>query len=208
MSGVSAERSATYMQGNANQVAGVGVHAGQNCTDEHVPYQGSCIHLDAQYRVEYYNAAKEIQWIDEFAGLVVTAGLNKLLDATFVTGLASPAWLVGLVDGTGTPVVTAADTMASHAGWSEFAHYTEAVRQAWTPDGAPAAGAVVNAASQAIFSVNADGTVYGTFLSDTAALSPGNAGVLYDVGQFAEGSHLVYNGGSLHVTIRLTAAAV
>lgn len=206
MSGANVERSANYMNTQANKAASVVAGASVSCSDVAIPYKNAHVRADVHYQVEYYNPSRELQWIDEFSGLVVTAGLNKLLDATFKTGLASPAWYVGLVDGAGTPVIVAADTMASHAGWSENTAYTEAVRQTWTP-GTIASAAVSNAASQAIFSCNADGTIYGVFLTDTDAISPGNTGTLYDVGQFTEGSHLVYNGGALHVTVRLTLAA-
>ena len=51
---------------------------------------------------------------EEFENLVTMAGLNKYLDATLKTGLAAPAWYIGLMN-TGTIVST--DTMNSHPEW-------------------------------------------------------------------------------------------
>src|SRR3954449_11408668 len=59
------------------------------------------------------------QWADQFKNLMATTGLNKLLDATLKTGLTSPAWYIGLVDNASFSAFSAADTMASHAGWIE-----------------------------------------------------------------------------------------
>ena len=73
---------------------------------------------------------RELAWRDGFSNLTVTTGLNKLLDATLKTGLASPAWYV-LLKGNGT--VVAGDTMASHSGWSELTPYSDANRPAFTP---------------------------------------------------------------------------
>lgn len=42
------------------------------------------------------NFGGELLWDEKTCNKVVVAGLNKLLDATFKTGLASPAWYVGL----------------------------------------------------------------------------------------------------------------
>lgn len=53
--------------------------------------------METLYRVECRDARGRLKWIEHARNRVVTAGLNKLLDATFKTGLASPAWYIGLV---------------------------------------------------------------------------------------------------------------
>src|SRR5690554_1491510 len=73
---------------------------------------------------------KRLKWKETIDNIVVTAGLNKVLDATFKTGLSTPAWYVGLKN-TGSPA--AGDTMSSHAGWTENTSYDEANRPAFTP---------------------------------------------------------------------------
>src|SRR6185437_2647112 len=52
--------------------------------------------METVYTVECRGPDGELKWSETAKNRVVTAGLNKLLDATFKTGLASPAWYVGI----------------------------------------------------------------------------------------------------------------
>lgn len=140
-------------------------------------------------------------WTEEFNNIVVTAGLNKLLDATFKTGLTTPAWYVGF-KGSGTMI--AADTMASHAGWAELVPYSDGTRPAFTP-GTISAGAVDNSASKAVFNINGSSTIYGCFLADNSTKS-GTTGTLYGGGDFGA-SRPVVNGDVLNITVTLTQAS-
>ncbi len=128
----------------------------------------------------------------------MTAGLNKLLDATFKTGLTSPTWYVGL-KGTGTMI--AADTMASHSGWAEIVPYSDSTRPAFTP-GSISGGQVDNTASKAVFNCNTTSTVYGCFLADNSTKS-GTTGTLYGGGDFGS-SRGVVNGDTLNISVTLT----
>lgn len=143
-----------------------------------------------------------LKWTEEFANLVVTEGLNKLLDATFKAGIASPAWYVGLKD-TGT--VTAGDTMASHAGWSELTNFSEGSRPGFTP-GTVSGGSLDNSASKAVFSINVSDDIYGGFICDDATKG-GTSGTLYGAGDFTSGAKSVSNGDQLSVTITLSVSA-
>lgn len=159
-------------------------------------YQVECwstLHRDGRVRKR-----PKFRWRDGFNNIVVTTGLNKLLDATFKNGLASPAWYVGL-KGTGSMV--AGDTMASHAGWAEIVPYSDSTRQAFTP-GAISAGAVDNSAAKAVFNINTTSTVYGCFLTDNSTKS-GTTGTLYGGGDFGA-SRAVLNGDILNITVTLT----
>ena len=148
--------------------------------------------IHQHYRVECFDKDGRQKWVEEFENLVVTAGLNKYLDATLKTGLASPAWYVGLK---GSGSVVAGDTLASHAGWSEITPYS-GNRPAWTP-GTISSGSVDNSASKAVFNINADTTVYGAFL---ASVNTGTSGTLLGGGDFSS-SRAVLNGDTLNVTI-------
>ncbi len=160
-------------------------------------WRGS-IAMKTEYAVECYGPDGVLKWRDGFCNIVVTAGLNKILDACFKTGLAAPAWYIGLKD-TGVP--DPADTMASHASWAWMTNYT-GNRKAFTP-GAIAAGSVDNSASKGVFAINGDDTVYGCGLCDS---DTGNTGVLYGVGDFGA-PRVVLNGDTLNVQVTLTAAA-
>ncbi len=159
------------------------------------------VKVKTRYLVECFDKDGKLKWVEDIENLVVTAGLNKLLDATFKTGLASPAWYVGL-KGTGT--VAAGDTMGSHAGWAEIVPYSDANRPAFTP-GTISGGSVDNSASKASFSINATSTVYGIFTTDDNTKS-GTSGTLHGAGDFAA-SRAVISGDTLNVTVTLTATA-
>lgn len=142
----------------------------------------------------------EIVWTEKFDNIVVTAGLNKYLDATLKTGLATPLWYVGLKD-TGTP--DPGDTMANHATWAEIDNYT-GDRQAWTP-GVISAGSVSNTGAKAVFPVSGDDTLYGAFLCD-AATGSGAGVTLLGVGDFLA-PRPTLTGDTLNVTVTCTQVA-
>jgi hypothetical protein len=154
------------------------------------------------YDVECYDWRGRLKWRDGFWNIVVTTGLNKLLDATFKNGLTTPAWYVGL-KGTGSMV--AGDTMASHSGWAEITPYSDTNRPTYTP-GSISGGAVDNSGSKAVFNINATSTVYGCFLVDNNTKG-GTTGTLYGGGDFGA-SRAVVNGDTLNVTVTLTQTTV
>ncbi|TSA13000.1 MAG: hypothetical protein D4R73_01515 [Deltaproteobacteria bacterium] len=133
-----------------------------------------------KYLVECRDARGGLKWVEEFGNLVVGEGLAKYLDATLKTGLASPAWYVGL-KGTGT--VLNADALASHGGWSEINPYT-GNRPAWTPGSitGTTTKTVDNSASKAVFSITEALTVYGAFM---ASVNTGTSGTLLGAGTLA-----------------------
>ncbi|MGO1500833.1 MAG: hypothetical protein ACTHWH_06070, partial [Marinobacter sp.] len=130
----------------------------------------------------------------EWQNLIVNTGLNQLLDG----GLAGAGpWHIGLTDGS--PTVAAADTMASHTGWTEVVGYDEAVRQTWTP-GAVASQKVNNNASAAVFTVTSNSTtIGGAFLADASTKS-GSTGLLFAAGAFTQGDVTLSAGSSITVT--------
>lgn len=136
-----------------------------------------------------------IIWEDDFHNLVTTAGLNKAMDALFKTGIASPAWYLGLVDNAGFSAYSASDTLVSHAGWAETSAYT-GNRKAFVP-GSISAGSVSNSSNPAPFVMNGTVTVRGSFLCDAAT---GSSGTLYGVGNFTGGNRSVTAGDVIVVT--------
>lgn len=130
--------------------------------------------------------------------LIVTDGLNKLLDATLKTGLTTPLWYVGLKD-TGT--ILLANTMASHVAWATITPYSNATNPAFTP-GTISAGSVDNSASKAVFNINATDDIYGAFMTDNSAKG-GATGILFGGGDFTA-MRSVISGDTLNVTITVT----
>ena len=67
---------------------------------------------ETYYMAEAYNRQGRFLWRAFAKNRVVTAGLNELLDATFKTGLASPAWYVGVCPATITDAAITASAAA------------------------------------------------------------------------------------------------
>lgn len=145
-----------------------------------------------------------LKWTEEIDNLVVTAGLNLLLDSTLKTGASSPVWYVGLVDNASFSAYAAGDTMSSHAGWIEGVPYSNSTRVTWTP-GSISGGSVSNSGSLAVFTINADLTLRGGFLTSNSTKS-GSTGTLYGVGDF-DYSRVVHSGDTLSAQITCTATA-
>lgn len=142
------------------------------------------------------------KWRDTIENIVVNEGLNYALDAALSGGTPDTTWFIGLMSAT--PTVAAGNTLASHAGWTEVTAYSEVNRVAWV-DGGVSSQSVSNAASPAIFTINADTTdVGGAFL---AGVNTGTAGILYAAGAFSAGNKSLDTSDTLEVTFTATAAA-
>jgi hypothetical protein len=124
------------------------------------------IKLRQHYKVECFDKYGKFKWAEEFDNRVSTVGLNKYLDATLKTGLASPAWYVGLVGATQTDgAITSGQAILTSAAGA----FTSAdVGQPITVQGAGAAGADLNttvlsyqSATQVTLAANAGTTVTG-----------------------------------------------
>ena len=158
------------------------------------------VKISQHYKVECFDKDGNLKWTDGFENLVVTAGRNQYLDATLKTGVASPLWYVGLKNAT---AETAADTMAAKP-WTELVPYSNATRPQYVP-GTIAAGSVDNAASKAVFNINATATIDGAFLVNNNTKS-GTTGILLGAGNFAA-SRSVLNGDTLNITVTCSITA-
>ena len=98
-----------------------------------------------------------VKWEEEKKNLIVTEGLNHILDVTFHADTQVTTWYIGL-KGSGTPA--AGDTMASHATWSEITDYS-GDRKEWT-EGAASSGSMTNSSS-VDFSITGTATIAGAF---------------------------------------------
>ena len=138
-----------------------------------------------------------IKWEENNKNIIVTAGLNHILDTQFHATTQVTTWYIGL-KGAGTPL--AADVMSSHSSWSELTGYS-GDRKEWT-EGAASSGSMTNGSS-VDFSVTGTATVAGAFLNTAAT---GTAGTLYGVVDFSS-ARSVINGDTLQVTVTVTAAS-
>jgi hypothetical protein len=149
------------------------------------------------------NKDGSIAWQEKLVPNGVTnAGLNDLLDVYFDAGTQDTTWFIGLVNNAGFTAFAAADTSASHSGWTELTDYTEATRVAWVP-GEPASQSITGPA--ATFTINTTVAIKGAFLIgiDTKG---GTTGILFATGAFGSVQNLV-NAQTLDVTYTCAAAS-
>lgn len=158
--------------------------------------------LENHYLVECFDKDGNLKWVDEFDNIVVDVGLNDSLDKHLKGSGYTAGWFIGLTSAA--PTVNAADTMASHAGWTEVQTYSEGVRQTLTL-GAVSGKSVDNTASKGVFSINGTVTVGGCFVT-TVNTKGGTTGTLYGAGAFTGSDRAVVSGDTLNVTVTCTAA--
>jgi len=118
-------------------------------------------------------------------------------------------WYLGLYGARASNTPAAADTMSSHAGWTEVVAYSHATRVAATFVTATNANpsVVTNSASPATFNINGTTTVGGAFLTSGSAKS-GTAGTLFSAADFgAPGDRSVVSSDTLSVTYTFSLAA-
>ena len=109
--------------------------------------------------------------------LIVNVGRTYFTGAGLVSVTPITSWFLGLMNGSAT--IAAADTMASHAGWTELVAYSQGTRPAWTVVAGGTAGSAGNSASPASFTINSAGqTAGGLFLCSNSTKS-GTSGTLF-----------------------------
>lgn len=155
------------------------------------------------YLFECYDSSGNLKWTEEVKNLVVNVGLDDILDKYYKGSTYTAAHYVGLLSGT--PTIAAADTMASHAGWTEIVDYSESVRQTLTL-GTVSSQSVDNSASKAAYSINGTATIGGAFVT-TDSTKSGTTGTLVGAATFTAGNRSVLSGDTLNVTVTLTAAS-
>lgn len=143
------------------------------------------------------------KWSDTFHNLVVNQGLQDMNSKYFQGSGYTAAWYLGLVQGPGSGTTyAAANTLASHAGWTELVPGTAYTgnRKAVTFGTATTADPSVidNSASPSSFAMLVNSTVVaGAFLCSVAS---GTSGVLFSAGDFTGGDKTVDSGDTLNVT--------
>ena len=147
------------------------------------------------YHVTCNDAQGNLKWEESFPNLVNSIGKELLLD-TLLKGSAYTVVgpFLGLINSS--PTFLAADTMTSHAGWTEFIAYTvggsavrgTAVFASATSTGLSPANITSSAAASITYTITgAGGTVAGCFLvTGAGAVSTlsNTSGTLYSAGAF------------------------
>lgn len=139
----------------------------------------------------------EAKWRDEHRNTVLTLGKNKLLDEGFAGSSYTAAWYVFLISSSGYSAISAADTAASHAGWTESTAYSESTRVAASWSAASSGSKALSAAAS--FSINGTDTIKGGGVWSNSTKG-GTTGVIYSAGLFSGGDRAVVNTDTLNVS--------
>jgi hypothetical protein len=152
--------------------------------------------IAGHYHMECRDAQGNLKWEESFPNLVNAVGKQLLLD-TLLKGSAYTVVgpFLGLINAS--PTFLAADTMTSHAGWTEFIAYTvggsavrgTAVFASATSAGLSPANITSSAAAAITYTITgAGGTVAGCFLvtgAGAVSTQSDTSGTLYSAGAFA-----------------------
>lgn len=153
-----------------------------------------------RWKVRCHDKDGNLVWTRHIKNLVTTQGLNALLDTLFDASGYTASWFAGLVSDSGFSAYAAGDTLASHAGWTEFTSYTGNRKAiAW---GAAAAG-VIASSSIGTFTASGTGTIKGLFVTSAET---GTSGTLFAEGNFDEGDAPVASGYVITCSYELTIA--
>ena len=161
------------------------------------------------FEIKCHDKDGNLKWEAQSKNLVVNAGLAYMAGSALTSVAQITTWYVGLYGAGSSNTPAAADTMSSHAGWTEVVAYSNATRVAATFVTATTAdpSVVTNSASPATFNINGTTTVGGAFLTSGSAKS-GTAGTLFSAADFGSpGDRSVVNSDTLSVTYTFSLAA-
>lgn len=161
------------------------------------------LEVGGRFLVEHWREGELID-VDETPNIVVNEGLNHILDVMFHGETQVTTWYIGIFEGNYTPVanVTAATIAAAS---TESTAYDEATRVEYN-EAAASGQSMTNSANKAVFTMNANKTIYGAFLVSASAKSA-TTGKLFAASKFGS-SKAVTSGDELLVTYQLNASSV
>ena len=164
------------------------------------------------YSVVCHDANGNVKWSDSFHNLVVNQGLQDMNSKYFSGSGYTAAWYLGLVTGPGSGnTYLPANTLASHAGWTENTNYAgnrkaATFGTATTADPSVINNAVATGGTPAVFTMNANAQVIsGAFL---CSVTSGTSVILFSAGDFTGGDKTVDSGDTLTVTYTFSLDAI
>ena len=152
--------------------------------------------IAGHYHMECRDKDGNLKWEESFPNLVNSIGKELLLDTLFKgVSYTVVGPFLGLINSS--PTFLAADTMTSHAGWTEFTNYTvsaspvrgTAVFASATSAGLSPVNITTSLATAITYTITgAGGTVAGCFLvtgAGAVSTQSSTAGTLYSAGAFS-----------------------
>ena len=161
------------------------------------------------FEIKCHDKDGNLKWEAQSKNLVVNAGLAYMAGSALTSVTQITSFFLGLYGAGASNTPAAADTMSSHAGWTEVVAYSNATRVAATFATATTANpsVVTNTASPATFNINGTTTVGGAFLTSGSAKG-GTAGTLFSAADFGSpGDRSVVSSDTLSVTYTFSLAA-
>ena len=180
------------------------VSSGLTCN----PKTGEAAQATGLFEIKCHDKDGNLKWEAQSKNLVVNVGLAYMAGSALTSVAAITSWYIGLYGAGASNTPAAADTMSSHAGWTEVVAYSNATRVAATFVTATTANPSVatNSASPAVFNINGTTTVGGAFLTSGSAKS-GTAGTLFSAADFGSpGDRSVVSSDTLSVTYTFSLA--
>ena len=179
---------------------------------------GESVGVEGYYHVECRDKDGNFKWEESFPNLVNAIGKELLLDTLLRTSgtYTTVGPFLGLINSS--PTFLAADTMTSHAGWTEFIAYTvsasavrgTAVFGASSSSGLSPVNITTSLATAITYTITgAGGTVAGCFLvtgSGASSTQSNTGGTLYSAGAFAT-AKITTVGDTVSVTYSTTATS-
>lgn len=160
------------------------------------------IEVSGRFSVSCWEGDRQL-WEESYPNGITTAALLAVLDIMFRNGTQLTAWYLAPI--TLVSAVSAADTMGTHAGWTEInANYDEAARPAWSPPAA--SGGKLKNTSAVVITFNATTVADGLILTSDS-VKGATDGTLWCTGLFSS-SRTFSSGQELRIFYELTCAAV
>lgn len=170
------------------------------------------------YTVVCHDKDGNLKWEARSENLVVNVGLQDMNTKYFSGSSYTATWYLGLYGAGASNTPAAADTMSSHAGWTEFTSYSQSTRPACTfgatGTGTSGSSAIANTtatggtpATFTMSGITGTATVGGAFLTSNNTKG-GTTGTLFSAADFqSPGDRSVVNGDTLTVTYTFTITA-
>jgi hypothetical protein len=139
------------------------------------------INFKGVYLISCRDSLGRVKWREMLRNGITTAGLTNILGTYFGALTQNADWYFGLIDNAGYSAIAAADTMSSHAGWTENIKYDSETRPAWTMGAA--ANAAIATSTVTTFATSVNSTIRGIFLASNATKG-GTTGILWSTALF------------------------
>lgn len=162
------------------------------------------IGAEGVYSIKCYDANGNLRWEENVHNLITYAGMFRLLN-TYFTGVNYTAtWYIGYIAATPAPTLSYADTLTSHAGWTESSRSRTnyPASSVGIFSGAGTSYAQFNSVIGG-FSGASTITIAGVFL----ATSANNFGTLFSESLFAN-ARTIYAGDTFSLTYNFYISAV